>query len=306
MTDDYDSPWKDILDLYFADFMAFFMPTAHAEVDWSRGWESLDTELSQIVRDADLGKRYADKLMKVWRRDGAEQYVLIHIEVQGERDSKLPRRMFVYHYRLFDAHQTDLASIAILGDEERNWRPDRYRHGLWGCELEFRYPVVKLLDYQNRRAELEASANPFAVMVLAHLATKATRHDPEARRVMKFRMVKALYARDFSRQDIMQLLRFIDWLLTLPPSLAAAFREDLQQLETTMGKPYVTSFERDGFERGIHHGRNDLLRKQLFRRFGALPDWLDARLEGASEEQLETWAMRVLDAQTLEEIFTDE
>ena len=31
MTDAYDSPWKDVLERYFAEFMAFFFPAAHAE-----------------------------------------------------------------------------------------------------------------------------------------------------------------------------------------------------------------------------------------------------------------------------------
>ncbi len=62
---DYDSPWKDLLNDYFQDFMAFFFPETHADIDWSRGYESLDKELSQIVRDAELGKRLADKVVKV-------------------------------------------------------------------------------------------------------------------------------------------------------------------------------------------------------------------------------------------------
>src|SRR5712691_12375256 len=61
---DYDSPWKEMLDGYFPAFMAFFFPEAHADIDWSRGYESLDTELQQIVRDAALGTRLADKLMQ--------------------------------------------------------------------------------------------------------------------------------------------------------------------------------------------------------------------------------------------------
>ncbi len=47
MNEDYDSPWKDVLDRYFPDFLAFFFPEAQAGIDWSRGWESLDTELQQ-------------------------------------------------------------------------------------------------------------------------------------------------------------------------------------------------------------------------------------------------------------------
>ncbi|HEY7491628.1 MAG TPA: hypothetical protein VIH59_11040 [Candidatus Tectomicrobia bacterium] len=83
---DYDSPWKEMLDGYFPAFMAFFFPEAHADIDWSRGYESLDTDLQQIVRDAALGTRLADKLMKVWRRDGVEQMVLVHTEMQGSRE----------------------------------------------------------------------------------------------------------------------------------------------------------------------------------------------------------------------------
>ena len=74
-----------MLEGYFPAFMAFFFPTANADIDWSRGYESLDTELAQIIRDAALGRRLADKLVKVWRRDGAEQVVIIHTEIQGER-----------------------------------------------------------------------------------------------------------------------------------------------------------------------------------------------------------------------------
>ena len=39
---DYDSPWKEALSLYFQPFLAFFFPEAHAEIDWSRGYQSLD------------------------------------------------------------------------------------------------------------------------------------------------------------------------------------------------------------------------------------------------------------------------
>jgi len=37
---DYDSPWKEALDLYFGAFLAFFFPSASAEIDWSRGYET--------------------------------------------------------------------------------------------------------------------------------------------------------------------------------------------------------------------------------------------------------------------------
>lgn len=52
---DYDSPWKEAMDAYFASFMAFFFPESHKQINWSRGYESLDKELQQVVREADIG-----------------------------------------------------------------------------------------------------------------------------------------------------------------------------------------------------------------------------------------------------------
>jgi hypothetical protein len=39
---DIDSPWKEILDRYSKDFMAFFFPPAFREIDWTRGYAFLD------------------------------------------------------------------------------------------------------------------------------------------------------------------------------------------------------------------------------------------------------------------------
>ena len=91
MSADYDSPWKEALDRWFQPFIAFFFPLTHADIDWSRGYETLDTELQQVVRDAELGRRYADKLVKVWLRDGSEEWLLIHVEVQGRREEDFAR-----------------------------------------------------------------------------------------------------------------------------------------------------------------------------------------------------------------------
>jgi len=43
--------------------------------------------------------------------------------------------------------------LAVLGDEQRDWRPDVFGYSLWGCSLQSEFPVVKLLDY----AELQSN-----------------------------------------------------------------------------------------------------------------------------------------------------
>src|SRR5438874_2635601 len=71
------------------------LSSVHAGIEWSRGYESLDKELQRITRDARIGRRQADKLFKVWRTDGDEAWLFIHVEVQGKRERALAERMFV-------------------------------------------------------------------------------------------------------------------------------------------------------------------------------------------------------------------
>ncbi len=303
MSDNYDSPWKDILERYFPEFMAFFFPEAFQEIDWSKGYESLDQELQQVVREAESGKRYADKLMKVWRHDGEELYVVIHIEVQGQHDKQFPLRMYIYNYRLFDRHQQPVASFAVLCDDSSKWRPEKYSHELWGCKASLSFPVVKLKDYTERWPELEASSNPFAIVVMSHLKSRATRDQGASRLRWKMHLVRQLYRGGWDRQDVLELFRFIDWVLKLPPWLESRFKDEVRRLETEKDMRYVTSIERLGREEGFLQGEAAVLKRQLKCRFARLPEWVEERLEQANRDELEGWADRVIEAKALEDVF---
>jgi len=110
----------------------------------------------------------------------------------------------------------------VLGDERVSWRPARFGYELWGCEVGLRFPTVKLLDYRARWAELETSRNPFAVVVMAHLKAQETQDDPEARKAAKWQLLRRLYEQGYARVDILNLFRFIDWVMGLPEALEEA------------------------------------------------------------------------------------
>ena len=195
---DYDSPWKEALRRYLRLFLAMFFPAVHDDIDWTRAYEILDKELQQIAPDAETGRRVVDVLVKVWRLSGEERWVLIHIEVQAQRDAGLPaadvRRTISAP---FDRLRRAGRQFAVLADDEPAWRPDRLNAtSLWGCGGEFRFPAVKLLDLASDEARLEKSDNPFAVVVLAAPERRsrppATRN---GRRAWKVRLMKGLYGR---------------------------------------------------------------------------------------------------------------
>lgn len=48
-----------------------------------------------------------------------------------------------------------------------------------------------------------------------------------------------------------------------------------------------------------------VLETLLQRKFGPMPDWARQRITSANEATLNHWAIRVLDAQSLEDVFAD-
>ena len=281
VTDEQDSPWKEVLEVYFEAFLAFFFPGAHDEIDWSRAHVFLDKELQKVSRHAALGPRAVDKLVRVWLLGGEQAWVLIHVEVQSQHDPSFAERMYVYNSRLFDRYHRKVASLAVLADERASFRPSVFGYTLWGCEVSLRFPVVKLLDYRSQWTELEASQNPFAVVVMAHLDAQRTRGDGVARREAKLTLVRELHRRGYGAKDVRQLFRFIDWIMTLPEELEDAFWTEVAGLEEAKGMRYITSIERIGHKRGLEEGAKrgleeglrkgllEAIRMDLEHRFGA-------------------------------------
>jgi Essential protein Yae1, N terminal/Putative transposase, YhgA-like len=275
---DYDTPWKDALEQYFPDFMAFFFPNADREIDWSRGYEFLDQELQQIVRDAELGKRLLDKLVKIYLNNGEEAWVLVHIEVQSQEETDFAQRMFVYHYRIYDRYQRRVASLAVLGDDRSSWRPHHFGYQLFDCQIQFDFPIVKLLDYQQDWSSLDASLNPFATVVMAHLKAKETTGDRNRRKEWKLTLTRRLYEKGYQRQDIINLFYFIDWMMTLPAELEQQFLQAVANYEEEQKMPYVSSVERLGIQKGLEQGRQEGL--QEGRQEGLQEGRQEGRIEG--------------------------
>jgi len=165
---EYESPWKEILEEYFEDFMIFFFPEAHKDIDWKAGYTFHDKELEKVVRDAELGSRRVDKLVRVQRLNGQEAYVTVHVEIQGQYESGFAKRMYVYNYRLFDRYDQKIASMAVLTDDRKSWKPQKYSYEFWDSKSSLEFPVIKLLDYQDDFDMLVQNNNPFAIVVMAH------------------------------------------------------------------------------------------------------------------------------------------
>ena len=252
--DDFDSPWKETLDHYFEHCMAFFFPDAHADIDWSRGYEMLDKELQPIVRHSAHGRRYVNKLVKVWLRDGQQALDPDPHRGPGGPGGGIPPS---------DAHlqPPDLRPIRPRGDQPGDPRrrrpglaPNRYESARWGFRSLTEFPIVKLIDDAARYQELETNPNPFALVVLAHLKAIETRRSPEDRRAWKVRLVKGLYERGMSPEDVRRLFGFIDWVMELPEGLDDRFWEEIDAYKQEKTMRFVSILERMAEVKGLLQG----------------------------------------------------
>jgi len=253
-----DDGWKIVLSHYLNDFLDFFFPHISKEIERGR-YSFLDNELQSLSRRAGTGKRITDSLVKVYLRNGEEKWLLIHIEVQGEAEKSFEERLFIYSYRIYDRHRRDVATLAVLADDKKDYRPSGFEMGRWRCRHRFEFPSVKILDHRERIDELEQSTNPFAVVVLAHLRHQETKRKDRKRLFWK-RMVLA--REPAPTEKYLSIYHRKGSPLWLP------------SFEEGKDMAYITSAERLGIKKGRKEGLEEGLEK--------------GRLAGIMEGKLET------------------
>ena len=115
------------------------------------------------------------------------------------------------------------------------------------------------------------------------------------------------------------LFNILDAMLILPESMEQDFAQAVSQIAEEHHMTYVNTIERVALRRerqegklegkleGKQEGRQEeaaeILAAQLSRKFGALPDWVQARLKEADKPTLNRWALQILDAQQIEDVF---
>ncbi len=304
---EYDSPWKDAIDIFFEAFIKMFFEDLHALIDWSYSPRMLDKEFQQIAAQSDTGERTVDKLVEVRMRSGETKWLLVHLEIQNQWVDDFAKRMFVYYYRIRDKYDKQVVSLAILGDMNPRWRPNTFIDEVAGCRVEFRYPLVKLVDYENQVEQMRNRANPVAMLVSAHLIAMRTQGKSIARCDSKIALALALSREGFDLKELHELFRLVDWMLDLPEELELQFRAELQKLKDENIMPYVTSIERlaikegreqgieEGIEKGIEKGIEQGIEKgviagkiQLLQQMLGEPETPTATLVSLSDDQLQS------------------
>jgi hypothetical protein len=319
----YDLPWKTALTHAFRAFMDFFFPDLCAQIDWARRPRFRDKELVGIGLNNAAQGLVADELVEVYLRDGRLQWVLIHVEIQAQRDVSFALRVLDYNYRIFKQYEQPVASLVLLADDDPEWRPNAFHNDVLGTVMGISFATAKLPDYADRSAALLASHNPFALVTLAHLRSQQAHHDADKLYTAKWQLTKLLYQHGWSKQRILVLFNVINWMMALPEAYQQQYWEAILQLERKSKMKWISPLEQSfidkgrqkglqeglekGIEKGIEKGRKEgaaaLLEHQLTRRFGPLPQTIHKKLAKASVAQMGIWSDALAEADSLKQVF---
>jgi hypothetical protein len=126
---------------------------------------------------------------------------------------------------------------------------------------------------------LEASSNPFATIVMAHLKTKATTGKLPQREQWKWKLIRGLYEKEFEREQIIKLFEIIDNMMTLSTELQSSLESKIKQFEEERTMPLISNMELRGIERGKEIGKEigalqnarDFVKTVLESRLGEVP-----------------------------------
>ena len=253
--DQNDTPWKLMVENLIEDFLSFFFPKIFEKIDFSKGYRFLSKELFKITKDSEIGKRFADELLEVTYKDGSIKLILIHIEIQSYEEKDFAQRMFTYNYKIRSKFNKDVLSMAVLTDENDKFRPNVFEFESEDFLLKFKFPIIKILDYKDKIIALQESSNPFAVVVLSQLKLFEAKNKPEGEKFnIKLNLIRNLYEKDFSKEKIIELFCFIDWIIQLSKELEEKVQDIILEIEGVKKMPYISTIEKRGIERGIEKG----------------------------------------------------
>lgn len=287
------------------------------ELDWS----TLRRE-SEISTASKLDRRIRDVVWSVhWQ--GSPLYLILLIEFQSQVDRFMPLRLLNYLTLFYE----DLVKSGKVGPRgklppalpiclfngENSWRaPLRLEQLIAPCPRELRrfQPRFRhlLIEELKTTVDLSGEARNTAGTIFAsqQIVTRAQLL------TLLDAIERWLPAEEYAnlRYNILTLVRFAvpDELLEIGDRLhleefTMSPKEHLTRELKEYGEQIRVQSRSEGRAEGRAEGQRSLLAKLLRLKFGPLSAHAETRLAGATAEQLETWAGKVLVAPTLDDVW---
>lgn len=170
------------------------------------------------------------------------------------------------------------------------------------------------LDFHYLRcalAELAAERYWDSDNLVARLNLPNMACSPDRKVAAYAQAIKGLLRLESDMDKQFKYIEFVDIYAALDDNEQRQYEEQYPEERAAMSgfveryrEEGIREGRQQGMEQGRQQGESAVLRKLLTRRFGTLDQSTLNRLERASTAELEQWAENILDARTLEEVFT--
>lgn len=270
--------------------------------------------------DPELGESQSDRLFEAELLDGRPAYIYVLIEHKSAPDPLTPLQLLGYQQRIWRRY----IEHSQQGRAQRSRRlPPIIPLVLYNGRQEWDIPL-SVLDCIDADDDLQQSQGRFGYHV-RHLrpgeSDEQLSSDPTVRaglRALAWAVAESLDWQDLVRlwRDLpprhaleRELLRYISQVLetteaALNRALETTRPQRAEELKMTVAQEWLARGKEQGLHQGRQEGEAAIFLNLLERKFGteARQQW-QQRVSRASSEQLEAWSMRLLNAETVEEVF---
>lgn len=285
---DHDQLFKQLLTVFFAEFIELFLP----ELDAYLARETIQFIDKEIFTDLTAGQRHEVDLLVKAKFNQSDAFFLVHIESQATAQDEFAKRMFRYFARLHEKYDLPVYPIALLSyDSPLRPEPDAYEVKFPDkLVLHFAYRVIQLnrLDWRDfiRRP------NPVAAALMAKM-----RIPPEDRPKVKLEFLRILATLRLDPARVTLLKTFMLSYLKLTPDEESRYNAEYQRLDPAEKRAIVEVI--DPWE--VAGMRKGLLR-QLVHRFGELSPSLTNGIEALPPPSLEALSLALFDFRNIQDV----
>ena len=288
---DHDWVFKNLVQDYPQAALAFFAAGEKIGLD-----DDIEiTFLGQEPPEEQMteGKQILDMPMRVRWRDGSREDLVILLEEETIPSRFNPERLLSYTVRVMRREGTRRALPIVICLKRGKMEAQLSLGGDHLHPLQFRIPHWHL-------ASMDAAAYAESPNILARIMTVMMRypHTPEARVRVYGQAWKGILALEPDPDRQIKQLGIMELYLTLNTEerqlLGQQYPQEKQRMNQLTARWY---------EEGRIDGQLKTLIRLLTRRFGTLDKATEARLQGATQGELDRWTDSILTARTLEEVF---
>lgn len=208
---------------------------------------------------------------------------MVHIEIDSQQEGDVGERVADYHLGLYSLIRIGVPPVVVRF----------FSTGFLRIEFE----VLEIRDFPG--TEMLASED-LADNMLAIL----TRADRD--KVIDRVLTRTSELGGEARRTAIELFVLLSGVRDIEAIVAERIRQYMPIIDIMENKVFGPRI-REGIELGRKEGRQEgearMLEAQLRERFQPLPEWVPARIAAASETELLRWAMKLLRAESIEDVF---